>query len=65
MGTQDWVWPQQPQVGKVRRNQAKKMRGGLRRGRCRPRRPRGPGRKALLGGGREQVVKCCWWGRQG
>lgn len=27
-GTKDWVWPQQPQVGKMRRNRARKMRGG-------------------------------------
>lgn len=63
-GTKDWVWPQQPQVGKMRRNRARKMRGrgegeGLRRGRHRRRRPRGQGREALPGGGREQVVKCC------
>lgn len=44
-----------PEVGEMRRNQLRKRRGGLGRSRCRPRRPKRPGRKVLLEGGWEQA----------
>ena len=44
-----------PEVGEMRRNQPRKRRGGLGRSRCRPRRPKRPGRKVLLVGGWEQA----------